>query len=73
MAQLEQGSASLVELMQAASQLTGRLTQSMDRIDGTVSEVVPALSPAEVAAVAHGTDCSAYAGPTPTAARRFRL
>jgi phospholipid/cholesterol/gamma-HCH transport system substrate-binding protein len=43
-AQLEQGSASLVELMQSANQLAGRLTQSVDQIDGTFSEVLPELS-----------------------------
>jgi phospholipid/cholesterol/gamma-HCH transport system substrate-binding protein len=42
--QLEQGSASLVDLLQAANQLTGRLTQSVDKIDGTFTEVLPELS-----------------------------
>jgi phospholipid/cholesterol/gamma-HCH transport system substrate-binding protein len=42
--QLEQGSASLVELLQSANQLTGRLTHSVDLIDGTVAEVLPGLS-----------------------------
>ena len=44
MAQLEQSSASLVTLVQSANQLTARLTQSVDRIDGTVAEVLPELS-----------------------------
>lgn len=44
MAQLEQGSASLVELLENANRLTARLTQSVDRIDGTVAEVLPELS-----------------------------
>lgn len=43
-AQLEQGSASLVDLMQAANQLAARLTLSVDRIEGTFSEVLPELS-----------------------------
>lgn len=42
-AQLEQGSAGLVDLMQAANQLAGRLTLSVDRIEGTFSEVLPDL------------------------------
>lgn len=42
--QLEQGSASLVDLMQSANQLTERLTQSVDRIDGEFAEMLPELS-----------------------------
>jgi len=42
--QLEQGSASLVDLMQSANQLTDRLTQSVDRIDGEFAELLPELS-----------------------------
>lgn len=44
MAQLNQSSASLVELLHSANQLTARLTQSVDRIDGTVADVLPELS-----------------------------
>lgn len=44
MMQLNESSASLVELLHSANQLTARLTQSVDRIDGTVADVLPGLS-----------------------------
>jgi phospholipid/cholesterol/gamma-HCH transport system substrate-binding protein len=42
--QLEQGSAELVELLQAANRLTGRAELSVDRIDATFAELLPELS-----------------------------
>lgn len=42
--QLEQGSADLVELLQAANHLTGRAELSVDRIDATFTELLPELS-----------------------------
>ena len=44
MVQLEQASAGLIELMQSANQLAGRATESVDRIDETFTDVLPALS-----------------------------
>jgi phospholipid/cholesterol/gamma-HCH transport system substrate-binding protein len=44
MVQLNRSSASLVELLDSANQLTARLTQSVEKIDGTVADVLPGLS-----------------------------